>query len=84
MLSAHNTPDLRQPGVSLAPAPVAQAMAQLKRTLSQDAEANLPNGDSESANARRSKRAKKGKRSSLFSGASSVDLATSAIVGPWH
>jgi histone demethylase JARID1 len=61
MLSAHNTPDLRPAGAPLAPLGSAQSMNQLKRTLSQDTEGNMTSGESELANSRRSKRARKGK-----------------------
>lgn len=59
MLSAHNTPDLRPSGVPLAPLGSAQSL-NLKRTLSQGAEDNIPSGESELASSRRSKRARKG------------------------
>ncbi len=59
MLSAQNTPDLRPtPGSSLLSN--GQSLNQLKRTLSQDAEASA-NSDADEANGRRSKRLKKGK-----------------------
>jgi histone demethylase JARID1 len=76
MLSAHNTPDLRPSAVGLTPLSNGQAFNQLKRTLSQDTE-NGMNGDADSANGRRSKRMKKGKRiSHMHKAAASCGLSS--------
>jgi len=61
MLSAHNTPDLRPFAVGLTPLSNGHAFNQLKRTMSPETESGQ-DGDVDSANGRRSKRVKKGKR----------------------
>jgi histone demethylase JARID1 len=61
MLSAHNTPDLRPFAVGLTSLSNGHAFNQLKRTMSQETESGQ-DGDVDSANGRRSKRAKKGKQ----------------------